>query len=103
VLILPLTDQISFSFNPNNLESLDGVGTVYPTLTVSDAWGILNVAKGALMFRDGSRVSKLHVTVPIDTGARKLEGEGWRLELKEGWRLEPDQRKGDYTLKKTAR
>jgi hypothetical protein len=102
VLILPLTEQVNYSFNPNNLESLDGVGTVYPTLRVTDAWGVLEVTGGALMFRDGTRVSKVHVVAPRELSAKKVEGDGWTLELKDGWALEPSARAGDYIIRKTA-
>ena len=102
VLIIPLTQETSFSFDPNNLESLDGVGTVYPTMRVSGPWGILTVTRDALMIL-GEGVSKVHVPAPADASAQKIEATGWQLELKEGWRVEPDTRKGDYMIKKSAR
>lgn len=102
VLVLPLGQQMSFSFDPNNLLPLDTVGTIYPTLRVTDDWGVLEVNGGALMIRDKEqRPTLLHVPSPVDIHARPVKGEGWTLQLAEGWRLEESAaRKGDYVLKK---
>ena len=97
VLLLPLTPQMNSSFDPNHVATLDASSSVYPTLKVSDAWGILSVSNGALMTRDGSKISS--VTVPAPSDASQLKGDGWVLELSEGWRLMPGARKGDYTVK----
>jgi hypothetical protein len=101
ILVIPLTEQVSYGFDPNNVESLDGHGTVYPTLRVSDAWGILEVTRGALMILDGQRVSRVQVPAPADSSKRKLQGDGWSLELSEGWNLVPGARQGDYSIRKS--
>ncbi|HSE96718.1 MAG TPA: hypothetical protein VLD57_00520 [Blastocatellia bacterium] len=100
LLILPLTDNVQYGFDPGNIEALEGHGTVYPNMRVVDAWGILEVSGGALMIREGQRVARVHVTAPQDVSARPLAGEGWKLTLNSGWSLVPSERKGDYTLKK---
>ena len=100
ILILSLSDETRYSFNPGNLRALDDVGTVYPTLRVSDRWGILDVDGGALMTRDEGRASSVHVPSPENprTG-QAVEGDGWTLTLKPGWSLEPANRLGDYRLR----
>jgi hypothetical protein len=100
VLILPLTRDVNYTYNPNDLEALDDSNTVYPTLGASDVWGILTVTNGALMTREGGEPKRIAVPSPAETGARSLQGDGWTLELKEGWRLAPSSRKGDYVLTK---
>jgi len=100
ILVLPLTDKVSYGFDPNNVESLDSLGTVYPTLRMSDAWGILEVTRGALMILEGPRVSRIQVPAPADPSKRRVEGDGWTLELSEGWTLVPGSRNGDYSIKK---
>jgi hypothetical protein len=100
VLVLPLSDSMNYNFNPNNLASLDGVGTVYPTLRVSDAWGILSVTDGALMTREAGKAQKVYVAAPADIKAGSIKGDGWTLELNAGWKLEAGPRKGDYVLKR---
>ncbi|MCI0490150.1 MAG: hypothetical protein L0229_26450 [Blastocatellia bacterium] len=100
VLSLPLTDKVNYSFNPNNLVPLDDLGTVYPTLRVTDEWGILEVSNGALMAREDGRVTKVCVPAPGDVAARSLKGDGWTLELNQGWTVAAGPRKGDFVLKK---
>jgi hypothetical protein len=102
VLVIPLTDKVSYSFDPYNLVALDNLGMVYPTLRVTDAWGILAVSGGALMTREGRRVARVYVPAPTDRNARPLQGDGWTLELAPGWTLRPTERKGDYALQKSA-
>ncbi|MDT4897788.1 MAG: hypothetical protein QOH25_2865 [Acidobacteriota bacterium] len=100
VLILPLTTEVNYSFNPNNLVPLDNLGTIYPNVRITDAWGILNVTGGALMIRENNRPSRLYVSIPVDLNARPLQGEGWTLQLNDGWTFAPAERKGDHLLKK---
>jgi hypothetical protein len=100
VLVLPLTDEVRYSFDPYNVEALDEQGTVYPGVRVVDGWGILEVSGGALMIREGRRVVRVRVSAPRDPSARPLVGDGWKLTLNSGWRLAPAERAGDYTLKK---
>lgn len=94
VLVIPLTSPY-VQFNPGNLQPLGDLGTVYPTMTLTDAWGILTVTKGALLKGDWSQV---RVVAPKDTTTQPVEGGGWTLELKTGWSLKPGQRTGDYVL-----
>lgn len=96
VLVIPL-HQLSYSFDPNNVQSLDTVGTVYPVMRLKDEWGILTVSNGALM---NSTFTKVYVTPPAELSVRPLRGDGWTLELSEGWRVHPGERKGDFVLRK---
>jgi len=95
VLVIPLR-KMNVQFNPNNLVPLEGLGTVYPTIRVSDIWGTLTVAKGALLAGDWSRIT---VSAPTNSGPESLEGEGWSLALQKGWTLAPGERSGDKILK----
>jgi hypothetical protein len=96
VLILPLQDP-QFSFDPNQLHPLEGQGTVYGFIKLTDAWGVLTAPRGALLAADFKRAT---VPAPADPKARLLKGEGWELDLKEGWRLVPGKRPGDFLLTK---
>lgn len=100
VLTLPITDNLKYSFNPNTLASLDGVGTVYPTLSASDDWGVLTVTDGALLTRAGDQISGIRVAARHTVNGRIIEGQGWKLELNEGWTIVPGTRAGDLTLRK---
>jgi hypothetical protein len=91
--VLRLTfDHMQIGFNPDNLVPIGG-GTVYPTLRVSDSWGILEVTGGAFIDEGWGGVS---VTAPPDGNAH--QGPGWALTLKEGWSIAPGPRPGDFQL-----
>lgn len=94
VLSIPLR-QMQMSFNPNTPQPLGELGTVYPTIRISDVWGVLDVSKGVLIWSD---FGKVHVVAPSNPQGRPLAGDGWTLELKDGWKLEPGPRKGDYVV-----
>jgi hypothetical protein len=99
VLIIPTTGEINYSYDPNNLQPLGELGTVYPTLKVSDAWGTLTVTGGALMSRKDNRPANIYVPAPFEIGtSRSLAGDGWKLELKAGWKVVSGARKGDYII-----
>jgi len=94
VLSAPLV-HANYRFSPQALTPLEGFGTIYPTMRVSDDWGVLDVDDGgALMPGDRSKVS-----VPakgIDPS--HLAGAGWRLTLKTGWTVRAGHRTGDYEV-----
>ncbi|HVP13926.1 MAG TPA: hypothetical protein VMS88_00200 [Terriglobales bacterium] len=119
VLAIPLhAPQVSF--DPRSLQPLDTLGTVYPTLRVSDVWGILEVTSGgALLARDWSRVTvpaPADTTVarllggslqdfvdragasPADTTRTRLHGDGWELNLEPGWWIVAGARPGDCAV-----
>ena len=87
--------HMKIQFNPRNLVPLPPDGTVYPTLRVTDDWGVLDANEGALLKSDWSAVS---VPVPQVPGGRTLQGPGWTLSLNEGWKVVPGARPGDLAL-----
>jgi hypothetical protein len=91
ILVIPL-HHVNIQFNPQTLQPLEKLGTVYPTMRISAGWGVLEVSNGALLKSDWSEVS-----VVAPTGAT-LKGDGWTLELKPNWILVPGGRSGDFTL-----
>ena len=100
VLVIPAAGSFNYSFNPNNLVPLDETGTVFPTIRVTDDWGILEVTDGVLMIRSNGVIKELHVTAPNASTARSIQGPGWKLELNDGWTITTGKRSGDYTLSK---
>jgi len=87
--------KFQMSFNPSQLVPLEGVGTVYPTLTVIGPWGKLDVHKAALITFDFKQVS---VAAPFKAEATTLTGDGWELHLNAGWKAVNGNRKGDWRL-----
>ena len=72
VLLIPL-HKMNVQFNPSNLLALGELGTVYPTMRITDDWGILEVNAGALMSPDWKRVT---VAAPADPSAQPCEVPG---------------------------
>lgn len=79
-------EEMNMSFNPQNLVPLDeDEGTVYPTITISDNWGILTVVKGGALLRNDWRW--VIVPEPLEIVDGKIIGEGWTIELEEGYEM----------------
>jgi hypothetical protein len=101
VLILPLGADVSYSYNPNNVFGIDASNTVYPTMRLVDAWGVLTVSNGAWLERNASgNLIRARVPAPSDLSERPLKAEGWSLELANGWEVVPSDRTGDVTVRK---
>jgi hypothetical protein len=94
VLILPLK-HMNYSFNPQTLQALGDLGTVYPALRLIDEWGVIEVEDGALVTKDEKQLSVS--AAGID--ASGLKGKGWTLTLKPGWTVRAGARTGDFEVK----
>ena len=87
-------ENMNMSFGYLTARSLEGHGTVYPNIEISDNWGKLEAVEGALILSDWSEV---WVSKPLLFDGNNIAGEGWKLTLKDGWKLQS----GDsYILKK---
>lgn len=95
-LELPLV-KMQMSFDPSNVLPVEGLGTVYPTLTLIDAWGKLEVKKAARITAD---FKQAFVPAPTQTDGPVLQGDGWELQLAEGWKAVPGGRSGNWRLEK---
>lgn len=95
-LSLPF-QAMQIAFDPGTIIALPPHGSVYPTLRVVDAWGVLEVSDGALIDGDWSGVA---VAAPASADA--VEGAGWTLQLNAGWILEPGEREGDFRLTRSS-
>lgn len=76
---------MNIEFDPNRVFALAGEGSVYPALTIRDAWGTLIVTGDALLASDWSNV---RVGGPARRDGGRLAGPGWTLVLKPGWALD---------------
>jgi hypothetical protein len=90
-------EKVSVSFDPRNIMPIEGFGTVYPTLRVSDNWGILTVSNGALL---GANWDKISVSEPTHISKDKVAGDGWAIDLNSGYIVEKDSSDKNYSLKK---
>ncbi len=96
VLRLKLT-QPRLQFDPSNLVSLGEAGTVYPTARVVDEWGVLSVENNMLL---GTGWKEVTVTAPSKVSSKRVEGDGWTLDLNPGWVVEPAESKGSFRVSK---
>jgi hypothetical protein len=81
-------------------DSYPGKVTGMTTCGDTDDWGVLDVSGGVLMSRAGGRIARLQVAAPAASDVRPLQGNGWKLEMKEGWGLVRGERPGDFVLRK---
>jgi hypothetical protein len=93
-LALPM-DGANYSFDPDGVVPLPGLGTVYVPLDVTGPWGDLHTTEGVLVTADFSR---LIVSAPVETKGATLAGTGWTLTRKPGWTTAPGARAGDLQL-----
>lgn len=71
-LTIPLR-KMSMQFDPNTSQPFDPYGTVYPTLTVRDEWGSIDVKRGGALIAGWQTL-----TVP-------LASDDYTLTLNDGW------------------
>jgi hypothetical protein len=97
VLTLPLNNS-SYQFNPQTLQPLGEHGTVYPTLRLSDDWGVLEVSDDALL----NQVAKRAAVATAGFDAATLKADGWKLKLNNGWTVQPGARESDLVVKQSG-
>lgn len=90
-------EQMNISFDPRNIMPIEDKGTVYWNIRVTDNWGILMVEKEALISPNWDKIS---VTIPIKIENKKISGDGWTLELKDGYSVAKNENTGNYILTK---
>jgi hypothetical protein len=89
-------ENMNISFDPRNPVPLEEFGTVYPTMRVTDNWGILTVKEGALL---GKKWDKVTVSDPVQITPEKITGNGWTLELNKSYTIIKNPGDKNFTLK----
>jgi hypothetical protein len=90
-------EKMSISFDPRNIMPIEGYGNVYPTLRLTDNWGILTVTNGALL---GTNWNKITVSEPTSINKNLVTGNGWTLELIDGYSVQKNVSDNNYSLRK---
>jgi hypothetical protein len=80
-LTLPL-QNMQMSFYPSRNVPIDGIGTVYGNLIVTDAWGKLTSTGEALISHD---FTSLIVSIGSGENLSEPLGDDWKLEIAPGW------------------
>lgn len=76
-----------YSFDPNKVIPIPGVGEYYESITLTDRWGKLTVDGGGALIYTG--FTKMRVVAPKAGGSGTVRGPGWTLELKDRWLVTP--------------
>lgn len=75
-----------FDFEPEDIHSLDTLGTLYNSMRVSDNWGKLTVDKGGCLVSNNYKF--LRITAKgFKEEKNRISGEGWHLILNSDWEL----------------
>ncbi len=90
-------EKMHISFDPRDVIPLDDKGTVYPTIRVTDNWGILDVQNGALL---SPKWDKITLSNPTKIEGTNIAGDGWTLQLNESYTIVEDYNTGNYRLTK---
>ncbi len=75
-----------FDFEPEDVHSLDTLGTLYSSIRISDNWGKLTVNKYGCLISDNYK--NLRITAKgLKKDKNHIYGEGWHIILNENWEI----------------
>lgn len=75
-----------FDFEPENIHSLDTLGTLYTSIRVSDNWGKLTVNKGGCLVSNNFKLLRI-TGKGFKADSRHITGEDWSLLLNDDYEL----------------
>jgi hypothetical protein len=75
-----------FDFEPEDVQPVDTMGTLYSSIRVSDNWGKLTVEKGGCLISGSNRYIRM-TAKDINFEKNRVVGNGWNLILNQGWEL----------------
>jgi hypothetical protein len=75
-----------FDFEPEDIHSLDTLGTLYTSMRVSDNWGKLTVDKVGCLISNNLKFLRISAK-DFKEEKNKLSGEGWHVILNDDWEL----------------
>jgi hypothetical protein len=78
----------SFDFEPEDIHSLDSLGTLYNSIRVSDNWGKLTVEKGGCLVSNNLKFIRI-TAKSFKAEKNRISGDGWHLILNNDWELVP--------------
>ena len=77
-----------FDFEPEDIHSLDTLGTLYNSMRVSDNWGKLTVDKGGCLVSNNLKYIRITAKA-FKADKNHISAEGWHLILNNDWELIP--------------
>jgi hypothetical protein len=75
-----------FDFEPEDIHSLDTLGTLYNSMRISDNWGKLTVDKGGCLVSNNLKYLRI-TSKGFKEAKNRISGEGWHLILNNDWEL----------------
>ena len=97
-VVIITMESPNFSFEPEDINFLDTLGTLYERLRVSDNWGRLAVDEGGALLANDLHTLKVTAR-DIAVDKNHISGAGWHLVLNDGWHAVPSGN-GSYTVVK---
>ena len=77
-----------FDFEPEDIHSLDTLGTLYNSIRVSDNWGKLTVDKAGRLGSNNLKFIRIPAKA-FKADKNHISGDGWHLILNNDWELVP--------------
>ena len=77
-----------FDFEPEDIHSLDTMGTLYTSMRVSDNWGKLTVDKVGCLISNNFKYIRISGK-GFKEEKNRISGEGWQLIMNDDWKLVP--------------
>ena len=77
-----------FDFEPEDIHSLDTLGTLYNSIRVSDNWGKLTVDKAGCLVSNNLKFIRI-TAKSFKADKDHISGDGWHLILNNDWELVP--------------
>jgi hypothetical protein len=77
-----------FDFEPEDIHSLDTLGTLYSSIRISDNWGKLTVDNGGCLVSNNLKFVRITAKA-FKVEKKHISGEGWHLILNYDWELVP--------------
>jgi len=75
-----------FDFEPEDIHSLDTLGTLYTSMRVSDNWGKLTVDESGCLISNNLKYLKISAK-DFNKDRNKISGAGWQVIMNDGWEL----------------
>ncbi len=90
-----ILEKMNISFDPRNIMPFKNLGTIYPSIRITDNWGILTAKSGALLSKNWDKVI---ISEPTSISDTLVKGNGWEIELNTAWEI--TKRRNNYLLKR---
>ncbi len=88
----------NFSYEPEDINYLDTLGTLYERMRVADNWGKLSVDNGGALLANDLHTLRISAR-DIKHERNHISGAGWHLVLNDGWQAMTGEN-GNYTVSK---